>query len=104
MHPHIRTVLIWLAGGPLLALVISFASWFAIDYLTPDKLNHPATLITAYPLGLVMSLLTPWGWLMYGGFFLMQSRKLKLGLSCTLTGAIILGLFWPIWSIDMVSA
>ncbi|MCW8855059.1 MAG: hypothetical protein OQK76_01010 [Gammaproteobacteria bacterium] len=103
MKLSIKTNLIWLLSGPVFALTLSFANWFVIDYFTPGKLNEISTLITAYPLGLVMSLLTPWGWLMYGGLLLMNTRKSRSGLYCTLGGALILGLFWPIWSTDMVS-
>ena len=99
----LKLSLLWLISGPLLALSISFVSWFIIDHSTPGKLYPPITLLTTYPLGLVMSLLTPWGWLMYGGLILMNAEKFKMGLYCTLTGAFILGAFWPIWSIDMVS-
>ena len=72
MKLSIRTNLIWLLSGPIFALTISFASWLIIDQLTPGKLHEISTLVTAYPLGLIMSLLTPWGWLMYGGLLLMK--------------------------------
>ena len=94
---------IWLMSGPTLALAISFASWFALEQLSPGKLSEPFTLISVYPLGLVMSLLTPWGWMMYGGLVFMNTSKFKLGLYLTLAGAVILGAFWPIWSTDLAS-
>lgn len=97
----IKNNLIWLLFGPLLALAISFISWFMINYFTPGKLLEPGTMISVYPLALLMSLLTPWGWLMYGGLLMINNQKLKIGLYCTLGGAIILGLFLPVWSIQL---
>ena len=103
MKLSVRTNLIWLMSGPVFALAISFPSWFIIDYLTPGKLHDISTLLIAYPLGLFMSLLTPWGWLMYGGLLSMNTSKSRLGIYCTLGGALMLGLFWPIWSTGIVS-
>ena len=80
------------------ALLISLLSWFLYDYLSPGKLSPLSEVIAVYPLGLLMSLLTPWGWLMYGGGLLMGSGKLRSGLWCTIGGAILLGGFWPVWA------
>ena len=87
--------------GPVFALVLSIASWFVIDNFSPGRLYGIDVMISMYPLGLLMSLLTPWGWLMYGGLLLMYSEKLKLGIWCTVIGAILLGGFWPIWATDL---
>lgn len=87
--------------GPVSALMISIPSWYVIDQLSPGKLAGIEVLFTMYPLGLLMSLLTPWGWLMYGGLLLMNNGKPKAGLACTVLGALLLGGFWPIWSTDM---
>ncbi|MDH5764885.1 MAG: hypothetical protein OEZ38_02625 [Gammaproteobacteria bacterium] len=103
MTVTLKTNIIWLVAGPVSALLFSFASWFMINHLTPGKLEPVTTLIKAYPLGLAMSLLTPWGWLMYGGVIFMNTNKFKLGLYCTLGGALILGVFWPIWSTHLAA-
>ena len=91
----------WLILGPVTALVFSIASWYVINQMSPGKLHGIDKMISMYPLGLLMSLLTPWGWLMYGGFLLMNSQKLKWGIVCTVIGALLLGGFWPIWSTDL---
>lgn len=101
---HLKNNLLWLLLGPVLALGLSFASWLLIDHYTPGKLQQMSTLVSVYPLGLAMSLLTPWGWLMYGGLVLINTRKLRSGIICTLIGALILGAFWPIWSTDLAMA
>ena len=87
MNISMKTLAFWLILGPVFALTFSMASWYVIDQISP--------------LGLLMSLMTPWGWLMYGGLLLMNSEKLKLGIWCTLVGAILLGGFWPLWSTDL---
>lgn len=97
-----RMSLYWLALGPLLGLALSFPSWLFLEYLEPGKLYGAGDMILAYPLGLLMSLLTPWGWLMYGGLLLMHGDNRRAGVLCTLAGAIILGAFWPIWATDLV--
>ena len=79
-------------------------SWFVIDHLSPDKLQSISGLVTIYPLGLILSLLTPWGWLMYGGLLLMMGNSAKAGLYCTLCGAVVLGGFWPIWSTQIAGS
>ena len=101
MKISVRTLGFWLLLGPVLALALSFASWHLIEQVAPGKLRGTEVLVSMYPLGLLMSLLTPWGWLMYGGFLLMNSEKLKLGILCTLVGALLLGGFWPIWASDL---
>ncbi len=101
MKVSIKTLSIWLLLGPVFALLFSFASWYVINQLMPGKLNRIDVLVSMYPLGLLMSLLTPWGWLMYGGLLLMHAHKLKLGISCTVLGAMLLGGFWPIWATDL---
>jgi hypothetical protein len=95
----------WLFLGPVLAFLFSLASWYGFKQLLPsDKILDMETMIITYPLGLLMSLLTPWGWLMYGGLLLIYSQKLRMGISCTVAGALLLGGFWPIWSTAMISA
>lgn len=94
--------LYWLALGPLLGLAISFPSRLILERLAPGKLAGAADMIAAYPLGLLLSLLTPWGWLIYGGLILMHGDKHKAGVLCTLGGSIFLGLFWPIWATFLV--
>ena len=92
----------WLLLGPLLALVLSCGSWFVFEYITPGKLVDIERMVYSYPKGLFMSLLTPWGWLMYGGALMMRSGNLRGGLICTVLGSVILGLFWPVWSTFML--
>lgn len=104
-YDKIKITAAWLILGPALAFLFSLASWYGFKQLLPsDNILGIEAMIIHYPLGLLMSLLTPWGWLMYGGFLLMHSQKLRLGLSCTIAGALLLGGFWPIWSSGMVSA
>jgi hypothetical protein len=97
----IKLISTWLILGPVLALLLSTVSWSIFDHLSPGKLSDMSTLFTLYHKGLLLSLLTPWGWLMYGGFLLMNSNKLKAGISCTLGGAALFGIFWPIWAADI---
>lgn len=104
MTKNLKFIFLWLLLGPVLALLISFASWYGFNLLLPDKLDTFESLLSAYPLGLGMSVLTPWGWLMYGGLFLLLTNKIKAGLYCSLIGAAVLGIFWPIWSTFLVSA
>ena len=99
--PKIKIIILWLILGPALALLLSTASWSIINQLSPGKLSDLSTLFTLYHKGLLLSLLTPWGWLMYGGLLLMNSNKLKVGISCTLGGAALFGIFWPIWAADI---
>lgn len=101
MKISIKTLSVWLMLGPVFALVFSVACWHVINQFSPDRLHGIDVMIATYPLGLLMSLLTPWGWLMYGGLLLMNSQKLKLGICCTVTGALLLGGFWPIWATDL---
>ena len=96
-----KTSGLWLILGPVFALIFSMASWSVINQVSPGKLHGIDVMIYMYPLGVLMSLLTPWGWLMYGGLLLMNSQKLKWGIGCTVIGALLLGGFWPIWSTDL---
>ena len=98
----LSTLARWLLLGPVSGLLISFGSWFVLDYISPDKLSSINEITYTYPKGLLMSLLTPWGWLMYGGAILMHSEKPRRGVICTSTGAVILGLFWPVWATFML--
>ena len=91
----------WRVLGPVFALIISVASRSVFDRVSPGKLHGIDVMISMYPLGLLMSLLTPWGWLMYGGFLLMNAEKLKWGIWCTVIGAVLLGGFWPLWATDL---
>jgi len=93
----------WLLLGPVLALVISCGSWFVFEFFSPGKLVDIGRMFYAFPQGLLMSLLTPWGWLMYGGVIMMHSGKARWGLICTIIGSVILGLFWPVWSTFMLN-
>lgn len=101
MKISMKTIITWLILGPVFALVLSMASWYVIEQISPGKLYGIEVMISMYPLGLLMSLLTPWGWLMYGGLLLMNSQKLKMGIWCTVTGALLLGGFWPLWATDL---
>lgn len=101
MRIPVKALSLWLLLGPVFALLLSIASWYVFSQFSPGKLDGIDVLISMYPLGLLMSLLTPWGWLMYGGFFLMNSPKLKWGIWSTLIGALLLGGFWPIWATDL---
>lgn len=101
MKISMKTIITWLILGPVFALVLSMASWYVIEQISPGKLYGIEVMISMYPLGLLMSLLTPWGWLMYGGLLLMNSQKLKLGIWCTVIGALLLGGFWPLWATDL---
>ncbi len=98
MKLSIKISLYWLLLGPVLALLISYASWFGFEHFSPGKLSRIPEMLAAYPLGLVISLLTPWGWLMYGGFLLMSAGRHKAGVWCSVGGAMILGVFWPVWA------
>lgn len=98
MKLFVKTGLVWLLLGPVLALLISLLCWPLYDYLSPGKLSRIAEMLAAYPMGLLMSLLTPWGWLMYGGLLLSLTGRNKAGLWCTLGGAVLLGGFWPVWA------
>lgn len=92
-----KTNLYWLLMGPVLALVIAWPASMVYEFLTPGKVDAFADIIALYPLGLFLSLLTPWGWLMMGGLWMMDSPKHRLGIFCTLFGAFLLGVFWPVW-------
>ena len=87
MNISMKILASWLILGPVFALTFSMASWYVFEQVSPGKLHGIDVMISMYPLGLLMSLLTPWGWLMYGGFFLMNAEKLKSGIFCTVTGA-----------------
>jgi len=100
----IKIVFLWLMLGPVLALLFSIASWHIIYQFSPDKLLNIETLFTQYPLGLLMSFMTPWGWLMYGGLLFMYSKITKMSVFCTVTGALLFGGFWPIWSAFLTTA
>ncbi|MCW8924395.1 MAG: hypothetical protein OQK69_12340 [Gammaproteobacteria bacterium] len=100
----IKIIALWLIIGPALALIFSTLSWYIIEYLTPGKLAGIDVLFSQYILALLLSVMTPWGWLIYGGFLLMMTKNLKMGVSCTLIGALLLGGFWPIWATDLASA
>ena len=76
-----------------MALALSFVSWFGFEHFSPGKLSRIPEMLATYPLGLLLSLMTPWGWLMYGGFLLMNAGKHKAGTWCSLGGAVILGAF-----------
>ena len=103
MKINLKMSMLWLVLGPFLALLVSLPSWYVFNNITPDKLTGMAEMISIYPQVLLMSLLTPWGWLMYGGFVLMSGVKFRAGLVCTVLGAVLLGLFLPIWSTHIVS-
>ncbi|MCP4041344.1 MAG: hypothetical protein GY731_05210 [Gammaproteobacteria bacterium] len=94
----IKISLYWLLLGPVLALLIAIASWFGFDHLSPGKLSGFPEMVATYPLALLLSLLTPWGWLMYGGFLFMSSGKYKVGVRCSVAGGVILGIFLPVWA------
>jgi len=98
MKFSIKISLYWLLLGPVPALLISFVSWYGFEYFSPGKLSGIPEMLAIYPLGLLLSLLTPWGWLMYGGFLLMNTGKHKAGSWCSVSGAVILGVFWPVWA------
>jgi len=98
MKLPMKIIIHWLLMGPVAALLISLLSWSVFEYFTPGKLSPIPEMLAAYPLGLLLSLLTPWGWLMYGGFLLMNADKLKAGIWCSVSGAILLGGFWPVWA------
>ena len=98
MKLSMKTDLFWLLLGPVAALLISFVSWFVFEHFTPGKLSRIPEMLAAYPLGLLMSLLTPWGWLMYGGLLLMRADKRRAGIWCSTGGAVLFGGFWPIWA------
>lgn len=89
--------------GPVLALPVSIASWYVIYQFTPDRLTTIEVLLAQYPQGLLLSLMTPWGWLMYGGLIFMYSKITQLNISCTIAGAFLFGGFWPIWSAFLTS-
>jgi len=98
MKHSLKASLVWLLLGPVSALLISLLCWPFYDYLSPGKLSPIPDMLMAYPMGLLMSLLTPWGWLMYGGLLLSISGRNKAGLWCTIGGALLLGGFWPVWA------
>ena len=88
--------------APVAALIISFASHYCLEYLSPGKLTSYRELLTIYPLALVLSFLTPWGFLMYGGLILMLTGRPRPGFWCSIGGGVILGLFWPIWAVYLI--
>ena len=98
MKLSLKVSLSWLLLGPVTALLISLVSWYLYEYLTPGKLSRIPEMIAAYPFGLLMSLLTPWGWLMYGGLLLLSAGRSRMGFWCTSGGALLLGGFWPVWA------
>jgi len=98
LNSRIKISLQWLLLAPAMALILSFASRYSLEYFSPGKLTGYRELITYYPLGLFLSLLSPWGWLMYGGLILMLNDRRRPGFWCSIGGAVILGLFWPIWA------
>ncbi|MCK5003200.1 MAG: hypothetical protein KAS57_09250 [Gammaproteobacteria bacterium] len=98
MNNKIKNISLWLILGPVLALLFSTISWYVIYQFSPDKLLNIEILFTKFPLGLFLSLMTPWGWLMYGGLLFMYSKKTNMSVSCTIIGALLFGGFWPIWS------
>jgi len=93
-----KTFSSWLFLGPVLALILSIPSWYLIDLFVPTRLINIEPMIYSYPKGLLMSILTPWGWFMGGGLLLMKSKKLKAGIALTITGSVLLGGFWPVWA------
>ena len=98
MKISMRVSLYWLLLGPVTALLISLVSWSVFEYFTPGKLSAVPDMLATYPLGLLMSLLTPWGWLMYGGLLMMRAEKNRIGIWCSVGGAVLLGGFWPVWA------
>ena len=96
--PRLIISLQWIILAPVLALSLSFGSHLFLEYLSPGKLTGYRELLTHYPLGLILSLLTPWGWLMYGGLIMMVTGRRRAGIWCSVGGAVLLGLFWPIWA------
>ena len=88
--------------GYWLTLLLALPVWMAFDLLSPGKLAGMTEMMGVYPKALLMSVLTPWGWLMYGGLILMSGEKQRTGMICTLMGAVILALFLPIWSTYMI--
>ena len=98
LSPRLKISLEWILLAPVSALLLSFASHLLLEYLSPGKLTGQRELLTNYPLGLIMSLLTPWGWLMYGGLIMMLTGRRRAGIWCAVGGAVLLGLFWPIWT------
>ena len=98
MKISMRVSLYWLLLGPVTALLISLVSWSVFEYFTPGKLPAVPDMLATYPLGLLMSLLTPWGWLMYGGLLMMRAEKNRIGIWCSVGGAVLLGGFWPVWA------
>ncbi len=101
MKISVKICLYWLLLGPATALLISCASWFGFEHFSPGKLSGFQTLFALYPLGLLVSLLTPWGWLMYGGLLLMNTGRYRVGMWCSFGGAVILGIFWPVWATSL---
>ena len=93
-----KVSLLWLLLGPVSALTISLGSWFVFEYFSPGRLSSIPDMLAAFPFGLLLSLLTPWGWLMYGGFLLMTAGNSRAGTRCTGGGAFLLGCFWPVWA------
>jgi len=103
MKTSITKSFFWLLLGPAAAFLISLVSRAALEYVSPDKVAGIREMLAAYPLGLLVSLLTPWGWLMYGGLLLMHSQNPVRGVWCTIAGSLLLGLFWPIWATFLVT-
>ncbi|MDH5711429.1 MAG: hypothetical protein OEZ15_07180 [Gammaproteobacteria bacterium] len=103
MSKTVQNIGLWLMLGPVLALLVSIASWYVIDQFSPDRLTTIEMLFNRYPQGLLLSLMTPWGWLMYGGLVFMYSKITRLNISCTIAGAVLFGGFWPIWMASLVN-
>ncbi len=98
VNTRIKISLQWFLLAPIAALIISFGSHYCLEYFSPGKLTGYRELLASYPLGLVLSVMTPWGWLMYGGLILMLSGRRRPGFWCSAGGGVLLGLFWPIWA------
>ena len=98
MNPKVKFTLQWVLMAPVAARVISFGSRYCLEFFSAGKLTGYRELLTTFPLGLLLSLLTPWGWLMYGGLIMMINGRRRPGVWCSVGGGAILGLFWPVWA------
>ena len=82
VNPKVRVGLQWVLMAPVADLVISFGGRYCIEFFSTGTLTGYRELLTTFPLGLLLSLLTPWGWLMYGGLIMMINGRRRPGAWC----------------------
>lgn len=103
--------LVWAISTSLTCLIISLVSLgvWELTYLqkpgvTWSPINNWAGVIALMPIGWLLSLFTPAGWLnLIGLGFAIYNKNLKF-LAISWLGSIVFGLFWPISFVILMSA